>query len=101
MEQDFEIVLELEINSIYLYQTRELIGKRLIELQKALNKFLNYFSTRGYEIVSFDQVIKKRNTDGFCAHRSGRSLSENLLGIGPGSVSEMGEYIFKIVPSTQ
>ncbi|MDH5546987.1 MAG: radical SAM protein [Gammaproteobacteria bacterium] len=97
LSKDFEITRELEINSVYLYQTRELIGKRLIELQKALNMFLKYFSSHGYEIVSFDQVIKKRNNDGFCAHRSGRSLSENLLGIGPGSVSEMGEYIFKTV----
>jgi coproporphyrinogen III oxidase-like Fe-S oxidoreductase len=101
LESDCEIALDLELNSVYLYQTRELIGKKLLELQKALNIFLSFFATRGYEIVSFDQVIKKRNSDGFCAHRSGRSLSENLLAVGPGAVSEMGEFIFKTVDPIQ
>jgi coproporphyrinogen III oxidase-like Fe-S oxidoreductase len=95
LEEDCAIAYGLDVNSIYLYQTRELIHKPGVDLQLALNWFLWYFSEHDYEIVSFDQVIKRRNSDGFCAHRSGRSLSENLLGLGPGAVSEIGEFIFR------
>jgi coproporphyrinogen III oxidase-like Fe-S oxidoreductase len=97
LEDDCRIARELNVNSVYLYQTRELIHMKALDLQLALNHFLWFFSANGYEIVSFDQVIRKRNTDGFCAHRSGRSLSENLLGIGPGAVSEIDTYIFRNV----
>lgn len=93
--EDCAVATELDVNSIYLYQTRELIHKNAVELQLALNLFLKHFEDEGYDIVSFDQVIKRRNSDGFCEHRSGRSLSENLLGVGPAAVSEIGELIFR------
>lgn len=93
--RDLEQAYELNVNSIYLYQTRELIKQRVLELQAALNQFLQFYKDRNYEIVSFDQVIKKRNADGFCHHRSGRSKGESLLGIGPGAVTEIGPYIYK------
>lgn len=92
---DCETCQELDVNSVYLYQVRELVGNRFLDLQQGLNQFLHYYTNHGYEIVSFDQVIKKRNSDGFCAHRSGRSLSENLLGVGPGAVSELDHFIFR------
>jgi coproporphyrinogen III oxidase-like Fe-S oxidoreductase len=95
LEEDCATVSDLRINSIYLYQTREQIHRPGVDLQIALNLFLSFFSDHGYEIVSFDQVILKRNTNGFSTHRSGRSLSENLLGIGPGAVSEIGSFIFR------
>lgn len=95
MHKDLERALELDVNSIYLYQTRELIKGRPTELQQALNDFLSFFRHNSYDVVSFDQVIKKRNSNGFCRHRSGRSKGESLLGLGPGAVSEVGPYIFK------
>lgn len=93
--RDCEICHELDVNSVYLYQVRELVSNKFLDLQQGLNEFLAYYTRSGYEIVSFDQVIKKRNSDGFCAHRSGRSLSENLLGVGPGAVSEIDRFIFR------
>ncbi len=92
---------ELGVNSIYLYQTRELIKNHALELQHALNAFLTFYRERGYQIVSFDQVICKRNSNGFCAHRSGRSKGEKLLGLGPGAVSEVDPYIFRTVSPLQ
>lgn len=97
-EKDLRDIRQLDVNSIYLYQTRELIKKRSSELQQALNVFLSFYKGAGYDVVSFDQVIKSRQLrDGFCAHRSGRSKGENLLGIGPGAVSEIDELIWKNV----
>ena len=95
--EDLESADVLGVNSIYLYQTRELIKNRTLELQRALNSFLTFYRNRGYDIVSFDQAIRKRNSDGFCAHRSGRSKGEKLLGMGPGAVSEIDPYIFRTV----
>jgi oxygen-independent coproporphyrinogen-3 oxidase len=95
LEEDCRIVHQLDVNSVYLYQTRELMHRAGTELMLALNSFLCFFFEHGYEIVAFDQVIKKRNSNGFCEHRSGRSLSQNLLGIGPGAVSEIDAYIFR------
>ncbi len=92
---------ELDVNSIYLYQTRELIKNRTIDLQRALSAFLTFYRERGYDVVSFDQVIRRRNSNGFCAHRSGRSKGEKLLGIGPGAVSEIDPYIFRTVAPSQ
>jgi len=94
-QADLEKTADMGVHSVYLYQTRELIKKRSGELQQALNLFLTYFASRGYEIVSFDQAIRKRNSSGFCRHRGGRGKNESLLGIGPGSVTEIDHLIFK------
>jgi coproporphyrinogen III oxidase-like Fe-S oxidoreductase len=95
LADDCVIAADLGVNSIYLYQTRQLMHKAGVDLMSGLNLFLCHFASNGYEIVAFDQVIKRRNSDGFCEHRSGRSLSENLLGVGPGAVSEIDAYIFR------
>jgi len=93
--KDFEKALELDVNSIFLYQVRQVFKNGGVEEIQALNNFLNYFSFDGYEILSHNHVIKKRNSDGYCEQREGRGKMENLLGIGPGAVSEIGKYVFK------
>ncbi|MFA6461249.1 MAG: radical SAM protein [Candidatus Woesearchaeota archaeon] len=95
LERDFEQALRLDINSIFLYQIRQAFGKNGIEEIKALNRFLNYFSEKGYEILSQNHAIKKRNSDGYCEQREGRGRLENLLGLGPGAVSEVEGHVFK------
>ncbi|WP_394825776.1 radical SAM protein [Pendulispora albinea] len=96
--RDVDEVKKLDVNSIYLYQVRESIGTKFSELQEALNYFLVELTKDGtYEAISFDQVIRKRNDDGMCQARSGRSQCEDLLGIGPSSVSELGDYTFRNV----
>jgi oxygen-independent coproporphyrinogen-3 oxidase len=95
---DIEKAKELDAHSVYLYQVREHIGTRFSDLQVALNYFLvQMLSDKKYEAVSFDQVIKRRNAEGFCKARHGRSQCENLLGIGPSSVSEIAHLTWRNV----
>ncbi len=93
--KDAEKALKLGVNSVYLYQVRQSFKDGGMEEILALNDFLNYFSSNGYEILSHNHIIKKRNSDGYCEQRGGRARMENLLGIGPGAVSEIEGHIFK------
>ena len=47
LQRDCEVALQLAVNSVYLYQTRELVHKSPVELQLALNLFLSFFSRNG------------------------------------------------------
>jgi oxygen-independent coproporphyrinogen-3 oxidase len=99
--RDFETALCLNVNSVFLYQVRQAFNDGGVKEVQALNYFLNYFSSNGYEILSHNHVIKKRNSDGYCEQREGRGRMENLLGIGPGAVSEIKGYVFKNICPTR
>lgn len=101
LSDDFRKALDLDVNSIYLYQVRQAFRHGGLDEVEALNHFLSYFSQNGYEILSHNQVIKKRNSDGYCQQREGRAKLENLLGIGPAANSEMQGYIFTNVPPAE
>jgi len=100
LEDDYKSALDLDPNSIYLYQIRQGFKNRGVEEIEALNEFLSFFTQHGYEIVSHNQVIKKRNSDGYCEQRDGRAKLENLLGLGPSANSEIEGFAFtNLTPS--
>ena len=93
--RDCQKLLDLDVDSVFLYQVRQELEKGNVEDINTLNAFLNYFSENGYEILSQNQVVKKRNSIGYCEQREHRSQLSNLLGIGPSSVSEVSGFTFK------